>query len=671
MRRSNLLFSAAMALAVGLLAGCSDDLATDPGQEVVDHDQMRYLNVSIVSPTSAGTRTTDSDFQNGSDNENFIKNMMFVFYDANGLPTGKSHTLQFETNAAGDGFTDGSGHIGRIWKSTVPVALSQGENLPAYVMCFVNPLAPQELETASLSAIEGVRRQEVVTTTGYFPMSNSVYYGTSPQGQTNVRLFATPIATNQLYPSEEDAARDMHTVDIYVERYASRITLNLGPGTTENPTITPNTTDVNGYTLTFVPEYWRPNAIDQDIFAIKRFGLIGTGGIPNYDPSYNDLLTNFNGNNWWNDSEKYRSYWGCSPSYYTNKYPKVSDDITDVVADNNYPADRSGYPFDLHYFNYTQIAASKIENGSPLQKSVAWDATNGFNKAFYARETTTASSAWGWGTVTDIKGYNPLATLPSVVIVGHYQLAKTGTGVADVPSGRPSFYLYGRTNKKYNLYFDSNIVQAMVDRQNAVLKKNVEDGITSYVAYRETAGFVVEHPSKAVRGIKNTVVPGRHVALQISKERVDAGTLPELYFYDATKDEGNRYVRIDATTINQVNSDLLSAGYATKYGECIGYYNIPVEHLGIYNQATGDYLTDAKESDNGNKYNYKKCPPGAFGIVRNHTYTINVTKISGLAHALRDKIQPIVPPVEEMNYEISARLNILSWRIVPEQEVEL
>lgn len=662
MRKSNLLFSAVMALAVGLLAGCSDDPAPDtPGQETVDHDQVRYLNVAIVSPKTVGTRAGDADFDKGTVDENTIYSMTFAFYDANGLPTGQIKTLTNEEIQAGT-LTDGTGSIGKIWKSTIPVALNQGENLPAYVLCFVNPMDVSGIAGKSLKEIELLTRDEVVMTkddgTKHFPMSNSMYYGISPQGQTDVRLFATPISTNQLYPSEDAAARNQNVVDIYVERYASRMKLTMG-----TTAVTANTTAVNGYKLTFVPEYWRPNAIDQTIYIIKRYGIV-EGDNKNFEPTYAQLLTNFNDRTWWNDAPNFRSYWGCSPSYYTNKYPKVSDDITDIVENNDYGVGRAGYPFNQHYFNYTQIQSGVINGGNPLQQSVAWNETEGFNKVFYARETTSAAKTWGYG--TDLKGYNPLTSLPSVVIVGHYQLEKTGGDTyTDVPAGQPSFYLYGRTNNKYNLYFESGIVTAMVKQQNVVLQKKVENGITSYSAYRTTTHFKVEHPSKEVRAIKNSVVAGRHVALQLKSEG-----LPELYYYDVEQDENNRYVRITTDNIDKVNSDLLSAGFATKYGEGIAYFNIPVEHLGIKDDS-GNYLTGVKEKDNVNKYDFSKCPPGSFGIVRNHTYTIEVSQIKGLATALRDKTQPIVPPVEEVSYEISARLNILSWRIVPTQQVEL
>ena len=685
MRKRNLFFSAIMVLAMGALSSCSDDLTTDNQVQTIDHDQVRYLNVTISSPTSVGTRA--ASFQEGTSEENFVKNMTFVFYDAAGLPTGQSYDAPtFKSNETKDGFTDltGNGNVDKIWTSTVPVQLAQGENLPAYVVCFINSLGIAELKTKSLAELDEVMRQAVIRTdtetekTGegedatttttiknYFPMTNAVYYGTDViTGETNVRVFAAPIITGQLYATE-DAAKTGKTVDIYVERYAARVQLTMA-----NTASKANTSDVNGYTLTFVPEYWRPNAIDQNIYAVKRYGLIEADNKANYNPTYTALLGNFGSRTWWNDATNFRSYWGCSPSYYENEYPEVSDDITDVASKNDYTGTGANkYPYSLHYFNYDQIASSTVAGGVIFQPSNQWDATNGFNQVYYARETTTASRAWGYNQTTQ-KGYNPLASIPSAVIVGYYTLTRTNTNLTEVPEGRPTFYLYGKTNSKHNLYFDSNIQSAMIDNQSVVLQKTeiTEGGVTTvtYPTYRGTTGWKVEHPSKAVRDINKVKVAGRLVALQL-----DANALPNnLYYYDATKPDGQKYVQITTENINIVNSNLLTTGYATKYGDGIAYFNIPIEHLGIRDDA-GNYVTDAKKATTGNEYDFTKCPAGSFGIVRNHVYTINVTGISGLGTALRDKNQPIVPPVDEKTYYISAKLNILNWRIVPPQSVEL
>ena len=167
-------------------------------------------------------------------------------------------------------------------------------------------------------------------------------------------------------------------------------------------------------------------------------------------------------------------------------------------------------------------------------------------------------------------------------------------------------------------------------------------------------GFIVEHPEASVRG--ESTVAGRLVALQIDK-----GSIPEgIYYYNSASTDLDKYELVTIDNIDKVNADLLSAGYARKYGEGLCYFNIPIEHLG-----------GAVKTVDGKSYDFAKCPAGSFGIVRNHAYNININSISGLATALRDENQPIVPPVDEVSYYISARLNILNWRIVPTQDVEL
>lgn len=649
MKKSNLLFSAVMALAMGSLASCSsDDLVTDiQGQETtVDHDQVRYLNVTIASAGGVGTRGIDGNFETGTAEENKVNSMTFVFYDAAGEPTGQVHKPTAADIAEGT-FTPGTGSVNKIWTSTVPVELSQGDNLPAYVMCFINPINDTDLINASLDKVEGIKRQAVVTNGG-FPMSNSVYYGKNPiTGEEHARMIASPIVTGQLYTNQEDAAKpDAQGIKIFVERYAARIDLTLAPGA-----ILPNE-DVEGYQLKFFPEAWRPNAIDQELYAVKRYGLI-ENGIANYKPGYAALVGRL-GDSWWNEPGNYRSYWGCSPSYFENEYPKVSDDITDVVGDN---AHTDQYPYDLHYFNYNQIKGSN--NGSravTLQPSKEWDATSGFNGTFYARETTTAVEAW-----QDAKEYNPKATIVSAVIVGKYQV--TPTDGEALPLGT-TFYLYGKTDKKWNLYLDdadgvsNGIKAAMLENQNVVLQE--VDGV--YTPIRTAENFIVDHPSKGVRDIKGQPVAGRLVALQLKEVPTEA-----LYYYDTDILD---YEIITADNLDKVNSNLLAAGYARKYGEGLCYFSIPIEHLGIYKNAPeGEYGDGYKNADGS--YNFENCPAGSFGIVRNHAYNININSISGLATALRDENQPIVPPMDEVSYYISARLNILNWRIVPPQSVDL
>lgn len=694
--KRNFFYGVILALVLGSLSSCSDNLTTDI-QEKADSDQVRYLNVSVSSPTGAGTRAGVGDFDEGSDTENAVKDLYFVFYDAEGNVTGST------THVTNPTFNKDEERpsVNSIYSSTVSVTLSQGDNLPSYVMCFLNPISTSDFATASLSEIELVTRkavttqvktttgegdEAVTTTTTYFPMSNSAYYGLNPvTGEQNARMVATPIAVGELYTTSADAEKALEagkTTDIYVERYAARIALSLTPDKIQE--VKDNNKDivgVNGYTLKFVPDAWRPNAIDQELYAVKTYGILDDDKKPVYTPTYTQVAAKLDpltkGDSWWNDRDNFRSYWGCSPSYYTNKYPQVSDDITDKAADN---AHNTNYPYDLHYFNYDQIiknttgaTTSKEGDGAySFYNSITWDKTNGFNegtsgsgKVFYARETTTAVDAWQ-GTN---KLYNPLAALASAVIVGHYQLIEE-TGSEKVPEpdqGQEytTFYLYGKTGNNWNLYFDNSIAGAMIDNQNVVYKK---DGETTYIVANKDADatiFKVEHPSQAVRTAAGTIVAGRLVALQLN-----GVPATPYYFYNTAN---KTYDQITADNINKVNADLLTAGFARKYGNGLCYYNIPIEHLGIYSSTTdntGQYVTGAKDTKTG-KYDFTKCPAGSFGIVRNHVYNINIKSIKGLATALRDANQPIVPPMDEVEYYISARVNILNWRIVPAQDVVL
>lgn len=59
---------------------------------------------------------------------------------------------------------------------------------------------------------------------------------------------------------------------------------------------------------------------------------------------------------------------------------------------------------------------------------------------------------------------------------------------------------------------------------------------------------------------------------------------------------------------------------------------------------------------------------GDFGLVRNHVYTLTVSQIKGLGTGIENLDYPIVPPMEMDDYFIKYRINILNWRIVPEQK---
>ena len=82
------------------------------------------------------------------------------------------------------------------------------------------------------------------------------------------------------------------------------------------------------------------------------------------------------------------------------------------------------------------------------------------------------------------------------------------------------------------------------------------------------------------------------------------------------------------------------------------YYQIPIKH--IYNDDTD---ADAL---------------GEYGIVRNHSYQLTLTKLTNIGGAVIDEKEELDHiPGKDKDYYIAATLNVLAWRVVDNQNVEL
>ncbi|MDE5800479.1 MAG: Mfa1 fimbrilin C-terminal domain-containing protein, partial [Paramuribaculum sp.] len=93
------------------------------------------------------------------------------------------------------------------------------------------------------------------------------------------------------------------------------------------------------------------------------------------------------------------------------------------------------------------------------------------------------------------------------------------------------------------------------------------------------------------------------------------------------------------------------------------YYSIPVKHFGWYRAGN--------EQKNAAKIDWNQVRVGDFGMVRNHSYQVNVTEILGLASGIGDDDNPIVPPANTEDYYMAYSVNILKWAVVPVQNVTL
>jgi hypothetical protein len=99
-------------------------------------------------------------------------------------------------------------------------------------------------------------------------------------------------------------------------------------------------------------------------------------------------------------------------------------------------------------------------------------------------------------------------------------------------------------------------------------------------------------------------------------------------------------------TDDEINTRLAQIQPALKYEAGQTYYYTDIKHLG----ASGS--------------------TGEFGVVRNHVYQFNITDINGYGTPVFDKDTDFETPQRPVDVEtyVAAEINILSWRVVGQNE---
>lgn len=482
-------FYGALGLALLGLTACSNDLSVK-GPEVAQKDEVRYMRISIASPsdgtraegdesgTGSGSETTSGpQFQPGTVEENTVKQIYLKFFDMAGQPIfttqPKDVTFLPEDPAVN------SGNEGKYAEAIIAVDIVEGSAMPAYVLCFINPTNWSDItgtgtkdQNLKMEAFRNRTRENYaleIDEVSYMSMNNSVYFGDDPvSGQSNVKISGTPISSDQLFTTKEaaEAATGDDIVNIYVERYAAKVQFSIN----DDATITDVAQD--GYTLHFNPEAWTINADAPSMYVIKRYDNTNaaTDEIPTLS-QVNDMLEGWTK---WNDQTNYRSYWACSPGYYATAFPEVSDQIADAAAtstDTDFTGSGAGQvwldnsgnvatgaPNALKYYSYNQVVGKGNYTGTGLgiTKFKASD-NNGIIPFKYVLENTMGEDAF--------KSKNPKAAAPSILLVGNYTLKLNGNSL---PAGT-TFYIM---NNK--IYFASveNASSAAMTIKNQMLSEN-------------------------------------------------------------------------------------------------------------------------------------------------------------------------------------------------------
>lgn len=701
MRLKQLSYAAAIMSLGTLMAACSSESLVPEPDAPVDKDTDFYINVKIATPAETETRANDnvtaSDYVNGTEEEQKINEIFFVFYNSdhqyvgNSTYTPKSEELESQNK-------DGS--IETILNITVPVTVAKGSTKPAFVMAYINPTvkAKNDLLNNYYEALGAFRELYEVVPKGTVPaptgskqhegfsMNNSVHY--EEEAADELPTIAVPL-TKGLYTSKEAAqAEDAESVVIYVERIVAKVALDESKSADGTPNWTQShevvqDEDENVYTFTFEVLGWGLSNLENYTFLVKNFrteddgnpttfnGLMSftnyqygelntrlatNGGMTSPNWNFKGGLTGSSTDNW--AISGHRSFWALSPTYYHTSGEASSTVQIPTYADDIYkPAET------------TDASALAMPNPSLIYRS--------FNDIYNTKPATPVKGAYGQnigGTqytlehtmqASMITDYQKRA-VTCAIVVGRYKLQK-GTGAVAYPTD--NFYLrkiMTADGIKSIIYpSDKEMKQAYLAKNTTIYIANPEytEGgeAPQYipVPYSDPESgtnthlgdFVIDHARKDITG---TSIPSRYVTLKLQNTE-------GYYYQDAT----GAFKAVTSTNLGQVNKDLYNnmigmLGGIEMYKSGYAYFEVPVKHLwgrGAGDKSIGDENFVAKL--------------GQYGIVRNHCYNIKINGIEGLGTGISDPDAPIVPNIDNDNYLVKTEIRVQRWRVVPEQSVTL
>lgn len=690
-------------LAIASMQACSDT-NDQPAPPTAENDEIRYLRVSISSNDETGTRAI-SDFDAGTTAESAVNSLDFFFYDRN-----KDYVSHVRIDASENKFQVGDAtspdHVNKVITSVVPVELVQGNTLPNYVIVIVNAVNPALHMNKSMHDAQQDILYSVLESNGTktgFAMSNSVYYGKDVASNTdNTLIMATPFETNVLKTKSEmdklvadgtaagadqtaiDALKAA-TIDCYVERYAVKVKLSgtqtAGEGAAAVNSIKVDDYVTNGITLTFVPEGWTVNNYEKSCYFIKSYRQSSN---TNQFRDFADVNSNIPWD--WNDATRYRSYWTASPAYYSESYPVVADDILDVLGSTKYDPNTTmaNYPYNTFYQSYNHF---KSANGS----------TKIGEANYFFESTVTKNVLTGTGMPSQ---HNPLAAIASAIVAGYYEVYAADHKIQTADNKTPTFYTYGTNGtgaaERVTIYTAetdkggaaipgaTSLRDYMLKNQKVVYyidkdgKKDFDLTDVSNAPADDaaalanlTAEFSIEHPAKASReGLK---IASRIVTLQHKTNTTNA----KLFFHDPLAPAGAQELALNSeANIARANRLLYETlGGASAYTNGRAFFSAPIHHFGWYRKSTntintGNQKTNPNYGKTQREWDWTKMEAGDFGLVRNHSYQLVVNQISGLGTGILGFDDPLLPPSDNVTYNMRFSILIQKWAVLPSQGID-
>lgn len=320
----------ALALAAGLMMGCSDEVGNDvnPGGTGSATVGEGFMSVAINLPsTTGGSRASVSDFDDGLDTEYAVKNgKLFIF---GGTTDMAAATLQaIYTLDVSDPWTDASGQI--TTTKTIAVSTTDMTGPTFYALVVLNDNSQNLGLTVGTSKISDLEAKTLTASEATL-RANGFMMVNSPLSQVPGGVKEPKSVTLLKYPSfdqtkiksnAQDALRDP-AATIYVERVHAKVTLTEGQ-TMTSPSTALGTMDVLGWALdnTNTSTYLMRNAKASDAWWAYKSTKTGNPA-PEYRFIEDDPVA----------ADLYRTYW-CTDPNYNAAYSAANFNTITSVADN-------------------------------------------------------------------------------------------------------------------------------------------------------------------------------------------------------------------------------------------------------------------------------------------------------------------------------------------------
>ncbi len=648
----------AMLACAGMSACTSDDIDLGSGTPAVFEGDKAYIAVRIADVGSS-TRATSSGFGNGSSDEYSVGNAYFYFYDSDGLFVTEGEVWD------GNGTTySNNGNLDLTSAKTIILKGLAKASYPKYVVTVLNKptdFAPKDELSDLLAELSNENAVGIKDDNGKFVMSTTSFADQTDENEEAMPYYVTELQTSDFHLEPIDDLEDIDAIDIYVERLAAKVTVDVASALKGvDGVITEGTNTYYPIEETIAGD---KNAdLDSDDIGsetlyinILGWKLNGTARrsniLKNIDEDWTDTFLNFG--EAWNDPTNHRSYWGMSYNY--DKKPSSGAYPTD--SNGNTPSDETDEDSWLNeYLKYVNL---ENESNSPLLALGKDD--------YCAENTNTASNSDGTNEIIQHKNSSAITSVLLKAQICHRNSDETGwetstlvryNGLLYTEKAYKNYILHVlTTGGKINAYYSTDGGETVTRIDSTFVKLSDLKDIDAFKNIDDIDGyFGIELKTDDDMANNENGVTSWDDVTWWTRGTVDSDGN---YTYTEVEEEAMEdFLSTLTTKLNDFNTTAEANGYVGG----LMYYNIPIEHLNnTYKESTDE--TTGKVTATVNEANY--------GIVRNHWYKVTINELSNLGKGITDEDEVIIPePDDQKTYYVGAEINILSWKLV-DQSVSL